>query len=212
MEKGVTLPALPEIIRESFGCREQDIRNYSPLALAYIGDCVYELIIRTVIVEKGNRQPQKLHKEAAGFSKAGTQSGLYKALLEEVSEEERDILKRGRNANSHSKAKNATLSEYKNATALEALFGYLYLTGRMERVLELLKLGLEKCGFDIVREKKVRFHIILPEKMKYKYKEEKMEHENVQSRNLCPCCLSRTCYMRKAAQKYGVIWHIMNLQ
>ena len=150
MEKGVTLPALPEIIRESFGCREQDIRNYSPLALAYIGDCVYELIIRTVIVEKGNRQPQKLHKEAAGFSKAGTQSGLYKALLEEVSEEERDILKRGRNANSHSKAKNATLSEYKNATALEALFGYLYLTGRMERVLEILKLGLEKCGFDIV--------------------------------------------------------------
>ena len=111
---------------------------------------MYELIIRTVIVEKGNRQPQKLHKEAAGFSKAGTQSGLYKALLEEVSEEERDILKRGRNANSHSKAKNATLSEYKNATALAALFGYLYLTGRMERVLELLKLGLEKCGFDIV--------------------------------------------------------------
>lgn len=149
MEKGVTLPVLSEQIRESFGCKEQDIRNYSPLALAYIGDCVYELVIRTVIVEKGNRQPQKLHKEAAGFSRAGTQSGIYKALLDEVSEEEADILKRGRNAHSHSKAKNATLSEYKNATALEALFGYLYLTGRMERVLELLKLGLSKCDLSL---------------------------------------------------------------
>ena len=149
MEKGVTLSALHERIGERFGCTEQDIRNYSPLTLAYIGDCVYELIIRTVIVEKGNRQPQKLHKEAAGFSRAGTQSDLYKALLDELSEEEADILKRGRNAHSHSKAKNATLSEYKNATALEALFGYLYLTGRMERVLELLKLGLSKCGLSL---------------------------------------------------------------
>lgn len=149
MEKGVILPALPEQIREKFGCAEQDIRSYSPLALAYIGDCVYELIIRTVIVEKGNKQPQKLHKEAAGFSRAGTQSDLYKALLDELSEEETDILKRGRNAHSHSKAKNATLSEYKNATALEALFGYLYLTGQMERVLELLKLGLSKCGLSL---------------------------------------------------------------
>ena len=148
MEKGVTLPTLPESIRENFECKGQDIRNYSPLALAYMGDCVYELIIRTVIVEKGNKQPQKLHREAAGFSKAGTQSAIYKALLDEVSEEEADILKRGRNAHSHSKAKNATLGEYKNATALEALFGYLYLTGRMERVLELLKLGLEKCGLE----------------------------------------------------------------
>ena len=148
MEKGVTLPTLPESIRENFGCKGQDIRHYSPLALAYMGDCVYELIIRTVILEKGNKQPQKLHQEAAGFSKAGTQSAIYKALLDEVSEEEADILKRGRNAHSHSKAKNATLGEYKNATALEALFGYLYLTGRMERVQKLLKLGLEKCGLE----------------------------------------------------------------
>ncbi len=149
MEKGITLPALPECIQEYFGCKEQDIRNYSPLTLAYIGDCVYELIVRTVIVGKGNKQPQKLHREAAGFSKAGTQSAIYKALLDEVSEEEADVLKRGRNAHTHSKAKNATLTDYKNATALEALVGYLYLTGRMERVLELLKLGLEKCGLEL---------------------------------------------------------------
>lgn len=146
MEEGVRFP---DSIRESFDCKEQDIRNYSPLTLAYIGDCVYELIIRTVVVEKGNKSPQKLHREASGFSKAGTQSDIYKVLLEEVSEEEADVLKRGRNARFHTKAKNASLTEYKNATALEALFGYLYLTGRTKRVLELLKTGLEKCGLSI---------------------------------------------------------------
>jgi len=149
MEKGITLQSLPKSIWESFGCREQDIKSFSPLALAYIGDCVYELIVRTSIVEKGNKQPRKLHREAAEFSRAGTQSSIYRALLDEVSEEEADILKRGRNAHFHSKAKNATLSEYKNATALEALFGYLYLKGQMERILELLRLGLSKCGLEL---------------------------------------------------------------
>lgn len=142
MEKGVELP---QDILESFGCGEQDIRNFSPLTLAYIGDCVYELIVRTVVVERGNRPPQKLHKESAEFSKAGTQRKIYEALLDEVTKEEADILRRGKNAHFHTKAKNATVSEYKSATALEALFGYLYLTGRMERVLELLRIGLQKC-------------------------------------------------------------------
>lgn len=146
MEKGVILP---EGILEYFGCGEQDIRSFSPLTLAYIGDCVYELVIRTVVVERGNRQPQKLHRESAGFSKAGTQCRIYEALLSEVSEEEADILKRGRNAHFHTRAKNATTSEYRKATALEALIGYLYLTGRMERVLELMKTGLHKCGMNI---------------------------------------------------------------
>lgn len=146
MEKGIRLP---ERIWEEFACKEQDIRNYSPLTLAYIGDCVYEMIIRTIVVEKGNKQPQKLHRESSGFSKAGTQCRIYEALLDEVTEEEADILRRGKNAHFHTKAKNASVSEYKNATALEALFGYLYLTGRMERVLELLKTGLGKCGLSI---------------------------------------------------------------
>ena len=149
MEKGVTLPALPEIIRESFGCREQDIRNYSPLALAYIGDCVYELIVRTMVVERGNRPPRKLHNESSEFSKAGTQRKIYEALLDEVTKEEADILRRGKNAHFHTKAKNATVLEYRSATALEALLGYLYLTGKMERVLELLKIGLRKCEMNL---------------------------------------------------------------
>lgn len=146
MEKGVRLP---QEIWESFDCKEQDIRNFSPLTLAYIGDCVYELIVRTVVVEKGNKQPDKLHRESSACSKAGTQRKIYEALLDEVTEEEADILRRGKNAHFHTKAKNATVSEYKCATALEALFGYLYLTGRMERAMALLKRGLEKCGMTI---------------------------------------------------------------
>ncbi len=146
MEKGV---GLPQDILESFDCREQDVRNFSPLTLAYIGDCVYELIIRTVIVERGNRPPRKLHNESSEFSKAGTQRKIYEALLDEVTKEEADILRRGKNAHFHTKAKNATVLEYRSATALEALLGYLYLTGKMERVLELLKIGLRKCEMNL---------------------------------------------------------------
>ena len=146
MEKGVKLP---EGIWEAFSCKEQDIRSFSPLVLAYIGDCVYELVVRSVIVQKGSRQPDKLHKEAAGFSKAGTQRKIYEALLDEVTEEEADILRRGKNAHFHTKAKNATVNEYKCATALEALLGYLYLNGEMERALVLLKIGIKKCGLEL---------------------------------------------------------------
>jgi ribonuclease-3 family protein len=146
MEKGV---GLPQDILESFDCREQDVRNFSPLTLAYIGDCVYELIVRTMVVERGNRPPRKLHNESSEFSKAGTQRKIYEALLDEVTKEEADILRRGKNAHFHTKAKNATVLEYRSATALEALLGYLYLTGKMERVLELLKIGLRKCEMNL---------------------------------------------------------------
>ncbi len=146
MEKGV---GLPQDILESFDGREQDVRNFSPLTLAYIGDCVYELIVRTMVVERGNRPPRKLHNESSEFSKAGTQRKIYEALLDEVTKEEADILRRGKNAHFHTKAKNATVLEYRSATALEALLGYLYLTGKMERVLELLKIGLRKCEMNL---------------------------------------------------------------
>lgn len=152
MEKGLKASGkigLPEAVWESFDCRKQDIRSYSPLALAYIGDCVYELIIRTVVVEKGNKQPRKLHRESSEFSKAATQQKIYEVLLGEVTEEEADILRRGKNAHFHTKAKNASVNEYRKATALEALFGYLYLSGDMERVLELLKIGIDKCGLSL---------------------------------------------------------------
>lgn len=137
---------LSEWIKQEFGLRKQDIRTYSPPALAFMGDCVYEIIVRTVAVGRGNRPPQKLYQDTTKIVKASAQSKIYDALLEEVSEEERDIMRRGYNAHFHTKAKNATAYEYKKATGLEALFGYLYLTGRMGRSVELLKLGIEKCG------------------------------------------------------------------
>ncbi len=141
--------ALPELIQKYFGCKEQDIRTYSPLTLAYMGDCVYEIIVRTVVVGRENKAVQKLYKDTSAVVKAASQCKVYDSLLEIVTEEELDILKRGRNAHFHTKAKNASVSEYKKATGLEALFGYLYLTGRMERAVELLKLGLEKCDMKL---------------------------------------------------------------
>ncbi len=141
--------ALPGLIKKCFACREQDIRSYSPLTLAYIGDCVYEIIVRTVVVGRKNKAVQKLYKDTAAVVKAASQCKVYDSLLEIVTEEEADILKRGRNAHFHTKAKNASVSEYKKATGLEALFGYLYLTGRMDRAVELLKLGLEKCDMEL---------------------------------------------------------------
>lgn len=138
--------SLLAVIKENFSCKEQDIRNYSPLTLAYIGDAVFELIVRTVIVEQGNRSPQNLHRAATKFVRAGAQSRLYEVLMEEVSEEEQDILKKGRNAHSYTKAKNASVADYRRATGVEALFGYLYLTGQEDRAVKLLQAGLEKCS------------------------------------------------------------------
>ena len=135
MEKG-----LNAYIREKFQIKEADIRTYSPLTLAFIGDGIFDLIIRSVVVGRGNAKANTLHHRTSHIVKAHTQAEMIHKLLPQLTEEEQAVYRRGRNANSHSKAKNATLSEYKNATALEALFGYLYLTGRMERVLELLKL------------------------------------------------------------------------
>lgn len=134
MEKG---------IKQIFGLAEQDIRTYSPLTLAYIGDGVYELVIRTVVVAKGNRRPKELHKRSSMLVKAQTQASIVEALKPLLTEEERDIYRRGRNANSATMAKNASMQEYRKATGFEAVIGYLYLTGQEERLIKLVKQGLE---------------------------------------------------------------------
>ena len=134
MEKG---------IKQIFGLAEQDIRTYSPLTLAYIGDGVYELVIRTVVVAKGNRRPKELHKRSSMLVKAQTQASIVEALKPLLTDEERDIYRRGRNANSATMAKNASMQEYRKATGLEAVIGYLYLTGQEERLIKLVKQGLE---------------------------------------------------------------------
>ena len=133
-------------IKELFGLPGADIRAYSPLTLAYIGDGIYELVIRTILVERGNCQPQKLHKRASALVKAQAQSGMMEALTPLLTEEELSVYRRGRNAKSYTMAKNATMGDYRRATGFEALMGYLYLTEQGERMLELIKTGLAARG------------------------------------------------------------------
>lgn len=131
-------------IQEQFACKEIDIRTYSPLTLAFLGDCVFEIVIRTVVVGRGNKQPGALHKEKAKIVNAATQARMIEALQEELTEDEVAIYRRGRNAKSYSSAKNASITDYRKATGLEALCGFLYLNGQMDRALYLIERGLEK--------------------------------------------------------------------
>ena len=117
---------------------------YSPLVLAYLGDGVYELIIRSKVVNMGNMQVNKMHKKSASLVKAQTQASMIRLLEPDLTKEELAIFKRGRNAKSVTMAKHATMAEYRMATGMEALVGYLYLSEQFERLLELISLGLKK--------------------------------------------------------------------
>lgn len=141
MEKSIGCFA--EFFRETFKLEKQPAGSYSPLTLAYIGDAVYELVIRTIIVERGNAPVNKLHKRSAALVKAPAQAAMILALEPMLSEEELHIFKRGRNAKSYTSAKNATMIDYRTATGFEALIGYLYLEEKYERIVELVKAGLE---------------------------------------------------------------------
>ncbi len=130
-------------LEEQFELPEQDIRSYSPLTLAYIGDAIYDLYIRTIIVKMGNTQPNKLHKRASALVKAETQADMVTVLEPHFTPEEEAVFKRGRNAKSYTTAKNATTGEYRRATGFEAVMGYLYLTKQYNRIIDLIKIGLE---------------------------------------------------------------------
>lgn len=142
MEKSI------DFLREQFELENRDIKTYSPLTLAYIGDGVYEIVIRTILVSKGNCPPNKLHKRASALVKAGAQSAMMEVIEPLLQQEEEAVYKRGRNAKSYTMAKNATMADYRRATGFEALMGYLYLDGREERMIELIKAGLEKINGD----------------------------------------------------------------
>ena len=131
-------------IRELFNITEKDPKQYSPLALAYIGDGVYDLIIRTMVVECGNARVNQLHKKVSGMVKAAAQAELVHKIEPLLTEEERGVYKRGRNAKSYTKAKNASVTDYRHATGFEALVGYLYLNHQFERILELIQIGLKE--------------------------------------------------------------------
>lgn len=146
MEESVTIL---EAIKRDFSCGEIDIRTYSPLALAYIGDAIYDLVIRTIVVERGNTSANKLHKKTVNYVNARIQAQMIEALMDELTEEEAAVYKRGRNAKSYTTAKNASVIEYRKATGFEALCGYLYLTGKQERMLMLVKKAVELVGMKI---------------------------------------------------------------
>ena len=119
-----------------------DARTYSPLALAYMGDAVFEIIIRTMIVSKANQQVNKYHKKASSYVKAESQAKMIIKLEPYLTEEEEAVYKRGRNAKSYTSAKNASIIDYRMATGFEALVGYLYLKNDWKRLMELLHIGL----------------------------------------------------------------------
>lgn len=131
-------------IKNALHLPDTDIKTYSPLTLAFIGDSIFDLIIRTAVVESGNAPVNKLHKRASKLVQASAQAELYHSVKEMLTEEEIAIFKRGRNAKSFTSAKNAGVVEYRIATGLEALVGYLYLTDQMGRLLELIKYHIEK--------------------------------------------------------------------
>lgn len=135
-------------IRDQFNVKKKDIRTYSPLTLAYIGDGVFDLIIRTVVVDKGNTSPNELHRHTSSIVKAHTQALMAEALMEELTEEEHDVYRRGRNAKSFTTAKNATVADYRKATGFEALMGYLYLEDKFDRAVYLSKRALDLLGIE----------------------------------------------------------------
>lgn len=123
---------------------ENTLRTYNPLAFAYVGDAVFDLIIRTQVVSKGNNRPNKYHQTTIQYVNANAQCAIYHKIKDLLTEEEQNIFRRGKNTKTMSPAKNQSLHDYRIATGFEALLGYLYLAGRMERILELVQFGLKE--------------------------------------------------------------------
>ena len=132
-----------DYLLKPFNIERKEATEFSPLVLAYIGDAVYELIVRSILVSMGNRPVNKLNKDATSLVKAAAQSEIVKLISDNLSEEEYTVFKRGRNSSPHTMAKNASMTDYKYATGFEALIGFLYLDNRCDRVLELVKLGID---------------------------------------------------------------------
>lgn len=124
--------------------KKEDVIQMSPLVWAYMGDAVYEKYIREHVIRQGLCKNGLLHKKSIKYVSANGQVKILKRIEEKLTEEELDIVRRGRNSNPHSHAKNADIVDYKYATGFEALIGYLYLTEQKERLEEVLKMCIEE--------------------------------------------------------------------
>lgn len=135
MAEAVKLEELIERKKEKI-----EVDTMSPLIWAYVGDSVYELYIRTHLTNVTRMKPHQLHIKSIQYVKAGAQADILEKLMEHLTEQEKEIVKRGRNAENHHLPKNATVQEYMYSTAFEALIGYLYLTRQDERLKEILEM------------------------------------------------------------------------
>lgn len=120
-----------------------------PLILAYMGDAIYEVYIRQYLIARGISHPQKLQQEAVKYVSATAQAKIIFQIIDQLTDEERAILKRGRNAKSGSSPKNAKITDYRYSTGLEALIGYLYLSKKEERLQELMQLIIGKVSKEV---------------------------------------------------------------
>ena len=144
MEESLT-QNLTGSIKNVLGLKESSPAQLSPLVLAYIGDSIFVLVIKTYLLDtKGNMQVNKLNRFASNIVKAQSQSEMIGIIEPLLSPAEEAVYKRGRNAKSYTSAKNASISDYRRATGFEALMGYLYLEGEYERMIQLIKAGLDK--------------------------------------------------------------------
>ena len=132
-----------DYIEEVLDLKDIDLNTYSPLVLAYIGDCVFDLIIKSMMINKGNNKVHKLHEMTSTYVQASAQSFMMRAMQEHLTETEHAVYRRGRNAKSVSPAKNQSITDYRRATGFEALLGYLYLNKEYKRLVDLVKIGLD---------------------------------------------------------------------
>ena len=124
---------------------KEEVNMLSPLTWAYVGDCIYELYIRTNLVNQTKLKPHKLHVETIKYVKAKAQADLLKRIEKDLTEQELDIVRRARNSENHHLPKNADPADYMYATAFEGLVGYLYLTKQDERLKEIFSMvNMEK--------------------------------------------------------------------
>lgn len=126
--------------------REKDINDaklLSPLVWAYVGDSVYELFVRTKLTNKSNAKPHKLHIESIKYVKAKAQADILKKIQDNLTDDEKDIVRRGRNTENHHVAKNANVADYSQSTGFEALIGFLYLTKQDDRLEEILNMCID---------------------------------------------------------------------
>ena len=136
MEEGLSL-------QKDFMSPHEVSSKYSPLSLAYIGDSVYDLEVKSYFVFRSNMQPEKYHKKVTTIVSANSQAEFIESFMDRLTEEEIAVYKRARNSSPHTKAKNASLDNYLKATGFEAVLGYLYMSGQHDRLSEIISDSIE---------------------------------------------------------------------